>query len=49
MGQAIAATALANAFFDAIFGASGRTTADGAGTLIVDIPAQSAMVICGRL
>ena len=39
MRQVIAATALANASFGAILGASGRTTADGARTIIVDIPA----------
>jgi glycosidase len=42
--QAVAATGLAGASFDAIFGATGQLIADGGGNLALNVPARSAVV-----
>ena len=46
--QVVAATALANGTFDAVFGATGQIVADGAGNVTVDVPARSAVVFYGQ-
>jgi glycosidase len=46
--QVVATTALANATFDAVFGATGQAIADGGGNLTVDVPARSAVVYAAQ-
>jgi len=46
--QAVASTALANATFDAVFGVTGQLTADGGGSLAIDVAARSAVVYVGQ-
>ncbi len=48
MRQVVAATALANATFDAVFGVTGQLIADGGGNLVLDVPARSAVVFSGQ-
>ncbi len=42
--QVAAATGLASTAFDAVFGATGQVATDGSGTLVIDVPARSAVV-----
>ncbi len=42
-----AATTLTNATFNAVFGATGQSVSDGAGSLTIDVPARSAVVYVG--
>ena len=46
--QVVAATALANATFDAVFGVTGQLIADGGGNLVLNVPARSAVVFYGQ-
>jgi glycosidase len=48
-GNVSASTALGNATFSAVFGATGQSVSDGSGSLTVSVPARSAVVYVGQL